>query len=157
MIEKPPREPEVLDEAALLARFVTDDGDPAGLVAYALHRKALLAFRADYSARTGSAPSPDAERAFLIAETAEPRMNQYHEEARRRLGTAPPPLPTPVTSEPAPRKRMRWTAIFGGPPVLMPDQPDTVNWRGLLTRLGILLLAVIMTSLLLRALFVRPL
>jgi len=157
MSETPAREPEILDEAALLARFVTDESDTAALVAYALHRKALLAFRDDFSARTGRAPSPDAERAFLIAETAEPRMSQYREEARRRLGPAAPPLPPPSVSEPAPKKRLRWMAVLGGPPMLMPDPPDTVNWRGLLARLGILLLAVIATSLLLRALFIQPL
>lgn len=153
MSETPPGNVETLDEAAILARFVAGEADTAGLVAYALHRRALLAFRAEFARRTGALPSAEAEQAFLISEITEERLADYRAEAGRRLGTKPVPKEAP----PAPRRRTRWMAVFGGPPMLMPDQPDKVNWRGLLYRLGVLLLAVIVTSLLLRILFVRPL
>lgn len=153
MSETPPGNMDSLDEAAILVRFVGEDADTAGLVAYALHRRALLAFRAEFARRTGAVPSMEAEQAFLISEITEERLDAYRAEAGRRLG----PKPIPKDAPPAPPRRARWMAVFGGPPMLMPDQPDKVNWRGLLYRLGMLLLAVIATSLLLRVLFVRPL
>lgn len=153
MIETPPGDVESLDEAALLARFAPEEAGPAGLVAYALHRRALFAFRGEFARRTGSAPSAEAEQAFLISETTPARLAAYREEAARLLGAAPAKPVTPV----APRRRAWWMPVLGGPPMLVPEQPDKVNWRGLLSRLGMLLLAVIVTSLLLRVLFVRPL
>jgi hypothetical protein len=152
MPETPSADVESLDEAAILTRFAPGEADPAGLVAYALHRRALIAFRSEFTRRTGAAPSAEAEQAFLISETTPARLASYREDALRRLG----PSPT-APAEPAPRRRPRWMAVLGGPPMVMPDQPDKVNWRGLLYRLGMLLLAVIATSLLLRVLFVRPL
>ncbi|WP_284178370.1 hypothetical protein [Rhabdaerophilum sp. SD176] len=152
MSETPPGHVDSLDEATILSRFAPDEADAAGLVAYALHRRALLAFRTEFTRRTGAAPSGEAEQAFLISETSPARLSAYRAEASRLLGPAPT-----KPSDPAPRRRTRWMAVFGGPPMLMPDQPDKVNWRGLLYRLGMLLLAVIATSLLLRVLFVRPL
>ncbi|MCZ8182302.1 MAG: hypothetical protein O9322_04970 [Beijerinckiaceae bacterium] len=152
MSETHPGHVDSLDDAAILTRLAPEEADTVGLVAYALHRRALLAFRTEFTRRTGAAPSSEAEQAFLISETTPARLAAYREEAFRRLGPAPT-----KPADPAPRRRNRWMAVFGGPPMLMPDQPDKVNWRGLLYRLGMLLLAVIATSLLLRVLFVRPL
>lgn len=144
-----------LSDAALLRRFAMDDTDAEGLLAYALHRQALISFRQDFTRQTGAPPSQEAEQAFLIGEIASARIATYREQASRLIGH---PAPAPkVAPAPGPKKpRRRWVALFDGPPVLMPDQPDKVNWKGLLYRLAVLLLAVVVTALLLRVLFTRP-
>lgn len=151
MNSHPEPSPAALDEAAILARFVQGEGDAEGLLAYALHRHALLAFRQEFASRTGAAPSAEAENAFLIGETSPHRIATYRAEAAAQLASRSPA----AAKEAMPAKpRRRWLALFDGPPMLVPDQPEKVNWKGLIYRLTVLLLAVVATALLLRVLFV---
>jgi hypothetical protein len=142
-----------MDEAERIARYAPDK-DAEGLLAYALHRQALLAFRADYAARHARAPEAAEEAAFLIGEDSPARIAAYRRDAATMMGAAPSAPP----AMPAAKKRVRWP-FFGQwvePPASYdPDQP--VNWRGLVFRLVTLLLAVVGTAVLLRVLVVKGL
>lgn len=136
-----------MDEEGRIARYAPL-GDAEGLAAYALHRQALLAFRAEFAVRQGRAPDDAEEAAFLIGEEAPARIETYRQAARALMG-AP-------ASKPAAKTRARWP-FFGqwveAPAGFDPARP--VNWRGLLARLALLMLAVVATAVLLRALFVK--
>jgi hypothetical protein len=134
-----------MDEAERIARYAPS-GEAEGLLAYALHRRALVAFRAEFLARQARAPESGEEAAFLIGEDAPERIESYRQQARA-LMAAPPKPPA--------AKRTRWP-FYGqwvDAPLQDPGQP--INWRGLFMRLATLLLAVIATAVLLRVLVVK--
>lgn len=136
-----------MDEAERIRRYAPE-GDGVGLAAYALHRRALLAFRSAFETRHERAPQEAEEAAFLLGEETPERIAAYRREAQALLG-APPPKPG------KPAKPVRWP-FFGqwveAPASYDPDKP--VNWRGFAARLVLLLGAVIGTAVLLRTLFV---
>jgi hypothetical protein len=142
-----------MDEAERIARYAPN-GEAEGLLAYALHRRALLAFRADFTTRHARAPEVGEEAAFLIGEDLPERIAAYRRDARAMMAT-PAPASPPEKNVPV-KKRIRFP-FFGqwieAPPNYDPDQP--VNWRGLMLRLVVLLLAVIGTAVLLRVLVVK--
>jgi hypothetical protein len=141
-----------MDEAERIARHAPT-GEAEGLLAYALHRRALLAFRAEFAARHARSPEDAEEAAFLIGEDSPERINAYRRDAAAmiaRLGASAP------EAAPVLQKRTRFP-FFGqwveAPAGYDPDQP--VNWRGLVFRLVTLLLAVVCTAVLLRVLVVK--
>lgn len=136
-----------MDEQGRIARYAPQ-GDAEGLAAYALHRQALLAFRAEFATRHGRAPDEAEEAAFLIGEEAPARIETYRSAARALIG-AP-------ARKPATKPRARWLSLgqwVEAPQGFDPAQP--INWRGLLSRLAMLMIAVIGTAVLLRVLFVK--
>ena len=153
MVDTPRSPVNLAEEDAVIGLFAPGEADAVGLLAYALHRQARLAFRDDYARRTGNPPSPEAETAFLIAETTAGRLAAYHAEARRLISLSATPARASAQPDPPPPKRMRWS--FGMPAMTMPGEPVRVNWKGLIYRLTMLMLAVMATALLLRVLFVR--
>ncbi len=158
MNETAGKTPSALDEAAILARFAPDGADAAGLIAYALHRRALLAFRAEFASRQGRAPGPDEENTFLIGEVSEGRIAAYRASARAMIGagaetTASAPAMPPV--KPKRKARWPWFGVWVDAPMAPSGEPETINWRGLLFRLLTLLAAVVTTAILLRVLVVK--
>jgi hypothetical protein len=140
-----------IGERAILARFAATQDDAAGLLAFALHRRAVLDFHADFATRQGRGPEPGEEAAFLIGETSESRIAAYRAAAAAMIGGAGQSLP----SKPAKRRsKLPWFGYWVESP-LAPERPEEINWRGLVLRLAILLLAVMATAILLRILFVR--
>ncbi len=152
MQDKPP-ETEVAGrngtgESDILRAFGADKDDAQALAAYALHRRARLDFETRFAEKQGREPG-DAEReAFLLGEITPTRIAAYRAEAER--------LMKPTTS-PNPPRKARWP--FFGLWVEAPLSPnltaEPVNWRGLFSRLLVLLLAVVVTAILLRVLFVQ--
>ncbi|HRE21027.1 MAG TPA: hypothetical protein PKW21_08345 [Rhabdaerophilum sp.] len=136
------------DDGGILHAFGANADDAVALAAYALHRRARLDFEARFAAKHGREPD-DAERdAFLLGEVTKVRIAAYRAEAER--------LMKPGVS-PKPPRKARWP-FFG----LWVDAPmgpspisESLNWRGLFIRLVVLLLAVIVTAILLRVLFVQ--
>lgn len=151
MVETPRSTVNLAEEDAVIGLFAPAEADAIGLLAYALHRRSRLTFRADYAQRTGNPPSAEAEMAFLIAETTAGRLAAYRDEASRMISLGAAPAPAPTQPDPSPAKR--WS--FGMPAMTMPGEPVRVNWKGLIYRLAMLMLAVIATALLLRILFMR--
>ena len=155
-----PREPAALDDAGTIARFAAAPDDAAGLIAYALHRRALVEFRGDFSRLHGREPDAAAENAFLIGETAQGRIAAYRANAEALLAAggakaASSSALAPGTVKPRPaRPRWPWMGLWINAPLAPPQGP--LNWRGLFWRLFVLLLAVVVTALLLRVLIVRP-
>lgn len=140
--------PETPDDAAVLDRFAPDGADPAGLLAYALHRQALLAFRRDFAAQRGRAPDIGEESAFLVGEFSAARLAAYRARAEAMIGT-------PAAPGPKPKARWPWFGMWVDAPVAPSGQPEKINWRGLFFRLLVLLLAVVTTAILLRVLVVK--
>lgn len=139
-----------MDEAERIRRYAPE-GDGIGLAAYALHRRALLGFRAAFEAQFNREPLAAEEAAFLLGEEAAERIEAYRREAEALMAAAP----ARNGKGPPARKGSRWP-FFGqwveAPASFDPDAP--INWRGLLARLAILLGAVIATAILLRTLYV---
>lgn len=139
-----------MDEAERIRRFAPE-GDGVGLAAYALHRRALLAFRAEFESRFARAPEAAEETAFLLGEEAPERIQAYRREAEALLASTG----AEAKQVTAVRKPTRWP-FFGqwieAPASLDPAKP--INWRGLVGRFILLLGAVIATAVLLRTLFV---
>lgn len=136
-----------MNEAERIALYAPE-GDVIGLAAYALHRRALAAFRAEFESRHARAPDGVEEGAFLLGEETPARIDAYRQQALA--------MSAPVSQDKrAARNRRRWP-FFGQwvepPASFEPDQP--VNWRGLFARFAVLLAAVIATAVLLRTLFV---
>lgn len=142
-----------LDEPAILARFVLSPEDAQGHIAYALHRKALLAFRDGFRSHNGCDAAEADEAAFLIGEVSEARLEAYRKAAAALL---PEASPAPASPPPAKRRtRWPWFGMWVDAPLGPAGDPDRINWRGLFGRLFVLLLAVVVTALLLRLLFVK--
>lgn len=139
---------ETPDDAAILDRFVPDGADPADLLAYALHRQALLAFRRDFASQRGRAPEPAEESAFLVGEFSAARLAAYRARAEAMIGV-------PVTLKPKRKARWPWFGMWIDAPMAPSGQPEKINWRGLFLRLLVLLLAVVTTAILLRVLVVK--
>lgn len=143
-----------VDEAALIRLFAPEDDDVEGLLAFALHRRAMLDWLAAFSGSTGREPTSDDTRAFLIGETATRRVQDYRDRAALMIGLAGEGDAPPAPVKPTPKTRMIWPFGPGmGFTVENPGQP--VNWRLLTVRLLMLMGAVIVTALFLR-LFVVP-
>lgn len=163
-------------EAEILGCFIARDGsakgeaDLAGHVAYALHREALVAFRAEFTARQGRPPEGPEEAAFLVGETSAARIATYRAQAAAMLAAHPARTEAPsaaaasrtaLAGEEEPGEKTRRPRRFRLFPALgmfaAPiDQPaGPINWKGLLLRFLLLLLAVIATALLLRILVVH--
>jgi hypothetical protein len=149
----PAAPPSGLDDVAILARFVAGPEDAPGLIAYALHRKALMAFRDGFRTHHGRDAGDGDEAAFLIGEISEARLEAYRKAAAALIpeassAAAPPP-------QPKRRTRWPWFGMWVDAPLGPAGDPDRINWRGLFGRLFVLLLAVVVTALLLRLLFVK--
>lgn len=146
--------PPLRDETTRFARFVAGSDDIDGMLAHALHIRAFAAFRARFAAETGRVPAEADEAAFLIGETDPIRIAWYRDEAARMLAARVATTMSGKSAQPDPG-RSSWPH-FG----LLPEAARTaaeaggVNWKGLLVRLVVLLLAVITTALLLRVLVV---
>ena len=142
------------DEADMIRLFAPVDDDAEGLLAFALHRRAMQDWLGAFVASAGHAPTPEDTRAFLIGETAPRRMQEYRDRAALMIGLAREGELPPVTATPPAKTRMIWPFGPGmGFTVDNPGQP--VNWRLLMLRLLMLMAAVIVTALLLRV-FVVP-
>ncbi|KAF0230358.1 MAG: hypothetical protein FD175_1680 [Beijerinckiaceae bacterium] len=138
-----------LDEASVLARFVPDTSDAVGHVAYALHRGALMAFRQEFHARHARSPDAVEEEAFLVGEVSDARIAAYRTSASGIV------MPAAASGTPKRKARWPWFGMWIDAPMAPSGQPEAINWRGLFTRLIVLLLAVITTAILLRVLFVK--
>lgn len=142
------------DISARFARFVSGAGDVEGLLAYALHTKAFVAFRARFSDEAGRAPTDTDDIAFLIGDTDPDRIIWYRAEATRLLAARETAAAHGMPRQPGTRRNF-WPR-FG----LMPDaarsaaESGPANWKGLIARLAVLLLAVITTALMLRILVI---
>lgn len=134
------------EDAAVLDRFAPDGVDPAGLLAYALHRQALLAFRQDFTAQRGQAPDAAEESAFLVGEFSAARLAAYRTRAEAMMARPAPPKR---------KARWPWFGMWVDAPLALPGAPDRINWKGLFLRLLVLLLAVVTTAILLRILVVK--
>lgn len=140
------------DDAAILDRFAPDGADPVGLLAYALHRQALLAFRQDFASQRGRAPDKGEESAFLVGEFSAARLAAYRARAEAMLAQ---PAGAPSAPKPVRKARWPWFGMWIDAPMAPPGQPEKINWRGLFLRLLVLLLAVVTTAILLRVLVVK--
>lgn len=138
------------DDAQIFARFVQKPDDSIGLLAYALHRRALIAFHSDFARTTARKPEPVEEAAFLLGELSEPRLASYRGEAASLMS----PAVLPKTPE---KRKARWPffGLWVDAPLAPSGEPGTINWRGLMWRLAILLASVITTAILLRVLVVK--
>lgn len=153
-----PIDPAQVAEREMLARLVTGEEDAEGLIAYALHRRALLDWLDAFEAAENRAPDAGELKLFLLGETAERRLRAYRERAALMLAAdEPEPEIRPALTMPARKPPLRtWFWPWGlstGFAVDNPDQP--LNWRGLLWRLFLLGLAVSVTALALRIFVVR--
>jgi len=147
-----------LDDAALLARLAAEEADAAGLIAYALHRRALLAFRRDFKARHAREPAPEEEGVFLIGEVSDARIVAYRASAQvllDRQAAAGRGGALPAPAKPKQRARWPWFGMWVDAPMAPGGEPEKINWKGLLFRLLVLLLAVVTTAILLRVLVVK--
>jgi hypothetical protein len=143
-------------ESAMLASLVHSEDDAEGLLAFALHRRALIDWVQAYRARHGREPDDDALDIFLLGEAAPRRLADYRERAGILLmpsgeASGKPAAATPA-GPPAPRKPLRtWFWPWGVSPGFVVENPEQpINWKGLLWRLLMLLGAVVVTALLLR-------
>jgi hypothetical protein len=145
-------------ERDMLCLLVSDDEDAEGLLAFALHRRAYIDWADAYRAARGAEPDDKTLADFMLGETAERRIRDYRERASLMLAVPPEPAPAqqaPTKAQP-PRTIRTWFWPWGFPQAFAPDTPDQpVNWKGLASRLVLLMLAVIVTALLMRFLFVR--
>lgn len=143
--------PPAFDEASMLARFATGESDPAGLIAFSLHRRALAAFRQDFAIHHGRAPEASEENAFLIGEVSASRLAAYRASADALLKQTG----SRMTGTPKRKARWPWFGMWIDAPMAPGGEPEKINWRGLFIRLLVLLLAVITTAILLRILIVK--
>ncbi len=159
-----------MEESERIARYAPQ-GDAAGLAAYALHRRALLAFRGEFLTRHARPPEAVEEAAFLLGEETPERIDAYRRQAAALIaGTAlSPPRPAQATEKQALEKQAvekqatekqavekKERRLFFAPwaeAAVAQDPVAKVNWRGLLARLALLLAAVVATAILLRRLF----
>ncbi len=158
--------PGAIDEAAILARFAPEAADPVGLVAYGLHRRALIGFRAEFERQHARAATAEEEAVFMIGEISEHRIAAYRASAASMAsssadfsGANAVPAASPASaSGRAPKRKPRWPwfGMWVDAPMAPASEPERLNWRGLFWRLLTLLLAVITTAILLRALVVKP-
>jgi hypothetical protein len=147
--------PPMPEDVAIFARFAPSEADVVGLLAYALHRQAELAFRADFFRLHARTPGPAEAGAFLIGELSEARVAAYR--ARARMLLTPVSEAGPALAPPPAKRKPRWP-FFGfwvDAPLAPSGEPGPINWRGLLWRFAILLAAVVMTAVLLRVLVVK--
>lgn len=167
MVESPGPEhekPAGLDDAALLARFIVGEADAIALIAYALHRRALIAFRRDFEARHARTVSPEEEGVFLIGEVSDARIAAYRASAQmiranEQTMTEQPAAGKfaafPSPAKPKRRARWPWFGMWVDAPMAPNGEPEKINWKGLFLRLLVLLLAVMTTAILLRILVVK--
>lgn len=148
----------------MLRLLVSGEDDAEGLLAFALHRRAFFDFADAYRKAEGMEPDATALRHFMLGETAERRLKEYRERANLLLSlpveatgaTAAMPGETEKNPEKTRQKTRTWFWPWGFPSGFVVENPDQpVNWKGLAARFSMLLLAVIVTALLLRFLFVR--
>ena len=149
--------PGTLDDAAVLARFAADETDVAGLIAYSLHRRALLAFRRDFEARHARPVTQAEESVFLIGEVSDARIAAYRAHAAAMTGQSGTGQsgPQPAPSRPRRKARWPWFGMWVDAPMAPNGEPEKINWKGLFLRLLVLLLAVVTTAVLLRILVVK--
>ena len=142
--------PTIPDDAQIHARFVQKSDDAIGLLAYALHRRALLAFHTEFAQTMARAPDPAEEAAFLVGEISGPRLASYRNEASLLIT---PAAATPVAG----KRKARWPffGLWVDAPMAPSGEPEKINWRGLMLRLAILLASVITTAILIRILVVK--
>ncbi|CAN1490503.1 hypothetical protein MCEMSEM23_00177 [Rhabdaerophilaceae bacterium] len=146
-------------EREMLSRLVTGDEDAAGLIAYSLHRRAVVDWVEAFMAAESRFPDAGEWRVFLLGEGADRRIAAYRERAALMLAADEPalPMPAPALSMPPKRQPLRtWFWPWGFPSTFVVENPDqSLNWRGLLWRLLLLTLAVIVTALALRIFVIR--
>jgi hypothetical protein len=151
-------------ERDMLRLLVSGEDDAEGLLAFALHRRAFFDFAEAYRKAEGVEPDATALKHFMLGETADRRLKEYRERANLLLSLPPETAgaaaavsqdsgKTPEKTRP---KTRTWFWPWGFPSTFAIDAPDQpINWKGLAARLLLLMLAVIVTALLLRILFVR--
>lgn len=133
------------EEAAMFREFVGGELDVTGMVAYALHRRALLDWSETFARSAQRDPDAAERRAFLIGESAPRRLAEHRSLAEAIIAAANPRRPK------AARRTLVWPFGPGiGIPIDAPAAP--VNWRGLAWKLLLLLIAVVITALALRLL-----
>lgn len=152
MQDKPPEtaatSPALTGESEILRVFGADKDDAQALAAYALHRRVRLDFETRFAERHGREPGEAEREAFLLGEMTPARIAAYRAEAAR--------LMTPAASPKAPRKgRWPFFGLWVDAPMGPSSISEPINWRGLFSRLLVLLLAVVVTAILLRVLFVQ--
>ena len=135
-------------EADILRAFGAEADDAAALAAYALHRRARLDFEARFAEKHGREPEQAERDAFLLGEITATRIAAYRAEAERLMKPGTPP-------KLARKPRWPFFGLWVDAPMAPSLAPEPVNWRGLFTRLLVLLLAVVVTAILLRVLFVQ--
>lgn len=142
-----------ISDAALLTLYAPDKAEPVNLLAYALHRHALVEWVEAFTAKTQHAPDAAAFSQFYIGETMPGRIAAYRAEAARIMGaraTSTTPATKPeLSTKPNPRSFLTW-----GLEEAIANAKAPIPWRALAMRLFILLLAVVVTALVLRVLFV---
>ena len=158
---KPELEIVLTEEAAMLAKLMHHDEDAEGLLAFALHRRAVLDWVAAFQEHEHRAPHIAELRQFLLGEAAPRRMGEYRERASvmvavERTGKATPDVQKKEQSAKAEvSKTMMWP--FGPGLGFAVEQPGrSLNWKALLLRLVLLMIAVIVTALMLRFFVVNP-
>jgi hypothetical protein len=143
-------------EAVTLTRFGADADDLIALAAYALHRRAFIDFGADFATQHGREPKDGEIAAFLVGETSASRIALYRREAEILARREAPAGTSGKPQACLPHKaRWPWFGMWIDAPLAPPGQPERINWRGLFSRLGTLLLAVIVTAIALRLLLSR--
>lgn len=148
----------ITHEATMLSHFMPDDDNAEGLLAFALHRRAVLDWAKAFHASEKRPPTGEDLRQYLLGEATPRRVQEYRARAEQMLGASktltPLATPEPAAAKPKTRKSMIWPFGPGlGMVVEQPDQP--INWKGLLLRLLFLMLAVIATALVLRFFVVK--
>lgn len=153
----PPETPTLFEqEAAMLRSLAPQDEDAEGLLAFALHRRAVLDWAMAFAQSEGHSPGPDETRRFLLGEATARRQQDYKERASlllalQREGVEVQPAKPPVTTRK--QKIFPWGPGMG----FVVEQPTgPLNIRLLILRLIMLLLAVIVTALMLRFFVVHP-
>lgn len=134
-------------ELEILLAFGAEADDAAALTAYALHCRARLEFEAHYVEHHGRVPEGAALEAFLLGELTPSRLAAYRAEAGRILKQGRP-------AKALAKARWPFFGLWVDAPMAPSGTAEPLNWRGLLLRLFVLLLAVITTAILLRVLFV---
>lgn len=136
-------------EAAMFRQLVSGENDVAGMVAYALHRRAFLDWSEAFARSAGRDPDDAERRAFLIGESSPRRLSEHRSRAETIVSATGPRRSL------AARRTLLWPFGPGiGIPANEPAPP--VNWRGLAWKLLLLLIAVVVTALALRLLVVHP-
>lgn len=141
-----------VSDAGILTLYAPDKADAIGLLAYALHRHTVIEWVEAFTTKTERAPDAAAFSQFYIGETMPGRIAAYRAEAERVLEGEKPQRIT--KAEASPLKPTSRSFLTWGLEEAIANAKAPIPWRALAIRLFILLLAVVVTALVLRVLFV---